>query len=224
MLTIPIFADERYVDIEKKVKDLIQKEKTFLSKSTVNSMRAIGDAIQSIIGANFKSIVADYCRKYSSDFARRAMADLAFEDTDDNYYLIDVKTHNVETKFNMPNLTSAHRLARLYYNEEHIEKDYFTLLIVRYKTEDLDINVLGVDLVPIENLDWSCLTIGALGWGQIQIANSRNIQINRKLARKRWMLQLCNELDEFYPREIAKIKERSKFFVQMKAFWEKWPD
>jgi len=185
-----IFTDDRYLDIEKRVKEFIGEEKTFLSSSTVNSTRAIGDAIQSIIAANFESIVADYCKQYSSDFARRAMADLAFEDKEDIYYLIDVKTHNVETKFNMPNLTSVHRLAQLYYNEDFAEKDYFTLLIVKYKIQNLDINVLDVHFVPIENLDWSCLTIGALGWGQIQIANSRNIKIDRGLKRKHWMLQM----------------------------------
>lgn len=219
-----IFTDQRYQNIEKKVKKLINKEKTFLSSSTIGSTRAAGDAIESIIATNFQGIVADYCKKYSADFARRAMADLAFEDKENNYYLIDVKTHNIETKFNMPNLTSVQRLAKLYYNEDYVVKDYYTLLIARYKTEELNINVLNVNFVPIENLDWSCLTIGALGWGQIQIANSKNIKINRKLKRKQWMLQLCDELDEFYPREIAKIKERSKFFTETKAFWQKWPD
>jgi len=219
-----IFSDHRYVDIERKVGDLIQKEKTFLSKSTVRSTRAIGDAIENIVGENFESIVADYSRKYSADFARRAMADLAFEDTKGNYYLIDVKTHNVETKFNMPNLTSVHRLAKLYHNKDCVEKDYFTLLIVPYKTKGLDITALDVNFVPIENLDWNCLTIGALGWGQIQLANSRNLEINRNLPRKTWMLQLCDELDEFYPREIAKIQERSKFFAGTRAFWQEWPD
>lgn len=219
-----IFDDRRYRDIQNKVKDLISKEKTFLSPSTVNSTRAIGDAIQSIITADFEKIVANYCKRYSSDFARRAMADLAFEDKKGNYYVIDVKTHNVDTKFNMPNLTSVQRLAKLYFNEDYIEKDYFCLLIVRYRTKELDLNVLDVHFVPIENLDWSCLTIGALGWGQIQIANSRNIEINRTLKRKQWMLQMCDELDDFYPREIAKIQERIKFFGQTRAFWQKWPD
>jgi len=219
-----IFSDSKYADVEREVKKLISRQETFLSDSTVSSTRAIGDAIQSIISAGFEQIVTDYCTDFSSDFARRAMADLAFEDDGGNYYLIDVKTHNVETKFNMPNLTSVQRLARLYYNEEHIEKDYFTLLIVKYKTHDLDIEVLDVSFVPIENLDWSCLTVGALGWGQIQIANSRNVEINRELRRKAWMLQLCDQLDEFYPQEIVKIQERIKFFTQVRAFWEKWPD
>ncbi len=40
-------------------------------------------------------------------FARRAMADLAFNDIDGNYYVIDVKTHPTRTKFNNPNLTSV---------------------------------------------------------------------------------------------------------------------
>ena len=219
-----IFTNHRYLDIEKKVKDLISKEKTFLSGSTIDSTRAIGDAIESIISANFENIVAGYCKEYSSDFARRAMADLAFEDKEGNYYLIDVKTHNVETKFNRPNLTSVHKLAKLYYNEDYVEKDYFALLIIKYKTENLDVNVLDVHFVPIENLDWSCLTLGLLGWGQIQIANSKNIEINRNLKRKEWMLRLCDELDDFYPREIVKIEERRKFFTQTRAFWQKWPD
>jgi len=218
-----IFIDDRYLVIEKKVKGLIGREKTFLSSSTVSSTRAIGDAIQSIIASNFESVVTDYCKQYSSDFARRSMADIAFEDKEGNYYVIDVKTHNVETKFNMPNLTSVHRLAQLYCNKDFEEKDYFTLLIVRYKILNLDINVLDVHFVPIENLDWSCLTIGALGWGQIQIANSRNIKIDRGLKGKHWMLQMCDELEEFYPREIAKIRERSEFFAQTRSFWQEWP-
>ena len=59
-----IFSDRRYLDIEKKVRDLIGKEKTFLSTSTVNSTRAIGDAIENIISTNFESVVAGYCKEY----------------------------------------------------------------------------------------------------------------------------------------------------------------
>jgi len=96
--------------------------------------------------------------------------------------------------------------------------------MVKYQTRELDIDVLDVSFVPIENLDWGCLTIGALGWGQIQIANSRNIDINRRVKRKAWMLQLCDQLDQFYPREIAKIQERVSFFAQVREHWETWPD
>ena len=36
-------------------------------------------------------------------------------------------------------------------------------------------------------LDWSCLTVGALGWGQIQIKNSNNIVISEQYTKKQWM-------------------------------------
>jgi hypothetical protein len=81
-----------------------------LSGSTVKSTRAAGDAIQDILSENFQSLLGkEFCGKYSSQFARRAMADLAFEDKDGLYYFVDVKTHRLSTKFNMPNLTSVER-------------------------------------------------------------------------------------------------------------------
>lgn len=43
----------------------------------------------------------------SSEFGRRAMEDMAFKDSSDNYYAVDVKTHNLDTDFNMHNLISV---------------------------------------------------------------------------------------------------------------------
>ena len=57
------------------------------------------------------------------------MADLAFEDSEGFYYVVDVKTHRHDTKFNMPNLTSVERLARFYEDD----KNYFVLLFVSYE-------------------------------------------------------------------------------------------
>ncbi len=38
------------------------------------------------------------------------------------------------------------------------------------------------------------------------------------------MLQLCDELFEFYSREIAKIAERTGYFKKVRAFWLKKPE
>lgn len=78
--------------------------------------------------------------------------------------------------------------------------------------------------MPIEMLDWSCLTLGALGWGQIQIANSNNIVLNEEATRKQWMLQLCDRLDLFYPNEIAKITGRIDYFKKVREYWESQTD
>ena len=112
------------------------------------------------------------------------------------------------------------RLARYYEDDSN----YFTLLMVSYAVESVRAAVSDVKFVPIEYLDWSCLTIGALGWGQIQIANSNNIVVNSETSRKQWMLDLCDALLEFYPKEIAKITDRIDRFERVRIFWRQKPD
>lgn len=181
------------------------------------SPRAVGDTVQEVIGEIlprcFPEGVID---EFNSEFARRAMEDAAFFDTDGNYYAIDIKTHNLSTDFNMPNLISVERLSRFYRDE----KKYFVILLVEYSVKDGNLTFTAARFVPIEHLEWSCLTVGALGWGQIQIANSNRIDVNRNKTRVDWMLSLCDAMDVFYPKEISKITERIDYFRAVRTYWE----
>jgi len=216
-----LFYTGKYATVQHQLKAFLNGQDQFLSDSTAKSTRAVGDAIQDILSDNFQSILgAEFCTNYSSQFARRAMADLAFEDADGFYYVVDVKTHRLSTKFNMPNLTSVERLSRFYEDD----KNYFVVLMVAYDIEDLCAVIEDVTFVPIEFLGWDCLTIGALGWGQIQIANSNKITINPQYSRKSWMIEFCDTMLEFYPKEIAKIGSRTELFKKIRAEWEKRPD
>ncbi len=210
-----IFSGQAFVAIERETLDLLNAQSDFLTPSTLESTRAAGDAIQDILARNFDGVLGDWVSEYSTDFARRAMADLAFRDVDGNYYVIDVKTHRRSTKFNMPNLTSVERLTRFYEDD----KNYFGVLMVQYDLQGTHAVFSRIHFVPIEFLSWDCLTIGALGWGQIQIANSNNIVVNHQFSRKQWMLQLCDVMLEFYPKEIAKIGDRLRRFEEIKAYW-----
>jgi len=199
----------------------LNSQADFLTERTADSTRAVGDALQDIISDEFDKILGDkLVKEYSMDFARRAMADLAFEDFDGYYYLIDVKTHRLSTLFNMPNLTSVHRLARLYEDD----KNYFCFLIIPYNIERIKVNVSDIRFIPIEFLSWDCLSIGALGWGQLQIANSNKITVIDKNSRKRWMIEMCDRLIEFYPNEILKLNERIGYSRKVREFWENKPN
>lgn len=110
-----IFYSDKIGQIEDNIKELLNSQEDFLSAVTVNSPRAVGDAVQEILANHLQGVLGEeLCKNYSAHFARRAMADLAFEDDQGFYYVIDVKTHRLSTKFNMPNLTSVERLARFY--------------------------------------------------------------------------------------------------------------
>jgi hypothetical protein len=116
----------------------------------------------------------------------------------------------------MPNLTSVERLARFYEDDEN----HFVLLLVRYSLDGAHARISEVTFVPIEFLDWDCLTVGALGWGQIQIANSNRISVRPHYSRKRWMLELCDVMLEFYPKEIGKIQTRIEYFERVRVRWQ----
>lgn len=216
----PLFEPKTREAIERKVRDLLNEQVDFLSEDTAESTRAAGDAIQSIIEDSFAKILGGLVGEYSASFARRAMADLAFKDKTGNYCVVDVKTHREGTAFNMPNLTSVDRLARFYEDDAN----FFVMLMVKYAVQGTHVTVSTVHFVPIEHLKWSCLTIGALGIGQIQIANSKHIEIDPSQKRRAWMLEFCDTLLAFYPREIVKITKRIGKFEKVKEFWLSKPE
>lgn len=45
------------------------------------------------------------------------------------------------------------------------------------------------------------------------------ITINENIGRKKWVLQLCDTLFEFYPKEIGKIGERLEYFKKVRDRW-----
>jgi hypothetical protein len=116
----------------------------------------------------------------------------------------------------MPNITSVQRLARFYEDD----KNYFVVLKIDYEIKGNRAIIRKATFVPIEFLSWNCLTIGALGWGQIQIANANFVEIIPKGSRRKWMLKLCDTLFEFYPAEINKINERVNYFKKVKQYWK----
>ena len=198
------------------IKEYINTHQDFLSPQTSGSPRAVGDALESLVAEKFDRFLGDWCSEYSSDFSRRAMADMAFTDKEGFYSVVDVKTHREDAKFSMPNLTSVERLARFYETDVNV----FSLIVIRYDVEGTRVNVSEVLFSPIEFIDWSCLTIGALGWGQIQIADANRIRVADRYSRREWMLQLCEVMIAFYPREILKIQNRVDRFGDVKAYWK----
>ena len=202
------------------IRTYINSLSDFLSPQTARSPRAVGDALESLVAERFDAFLGEWCTEYSSDFARRAMADLAFTDKEGIYSVVDVKTHREDTRFNMPNLTSVERLARFYESDGNV----FSLLLIKYSIEGMKLTASEVLFSPIEFLDWKCLTVGALGWGQIQIANSNNIRVIEQYSRKQWMLQLCDVMIEFYPREIGKIMDRIDRFNTVREYWKSKED
>lgn len=217
MINTKIFEIDILNNIQENLLNLLNSCHDFDNDHIINSPRAVGDTVQEVLSTQMSTCFpSELIKDFNARFARRSMADVAFTDYEDNYFIVDIKTHNQNTDFNMPNLTSVERLSRLYQDD----KNYFVILLVEYKVVNRKIEFDAVTLVPIEHLKWDCLTIGALGWGQIQISNARIVNVERSQTRKNWMLQLCDVLDIFYPKEISKIEERITYFEKVRKFWQ----
>ncbi len=208
------FSNSYYKEIELNIFNFLNKNLDLIPKNILNSPRSIWDKIEEIIRNNIENIII-WIKDYQWEFERRAMADLAFWDENWNFYVIDVKTHNLETEFNMPNLISVQRISKFYRNDN----SFFVILKVDYSISKwLIIN--KVEFTAIEHIDRSCLTLWALWWWQIQISNANIVRINRQQNKKDRMLFLCNKMiDSFYPNEIYKISDRIEYFRVEKSFW-----
>lgn len=206
----------------KKLLNLIQEEDTkTVFGDQLDSPRAVGDAVESYTKqCGLKKLLwQEFQITLDGNFGRRAMADMAFEDSKGNKYYVDVKTHNLATDFNMPNLTSVKRINDFYESD----KNHFCILIVSYyypkENQYFDKNKIDCEFNLIESFDWNCLNLGALGWGQIQIANANSISFYENISRKDWMKKLCEKVCAFYDKEIGKINDRKQFFINSKANW-----
>ncbi|MBQ6966020.1 MAG: hypothetical protein IJP82_10120 [Bacteroidaceae bacterium] len=200
------------------LKLLNEKGQHLVSERSLHSPRAVGDAVQEFLGEQNglqQCIPQNMLQSFESEFERRSMEDMAFYDINQQYYTVDCKTHNLNTVFNMPNLISVRRLANFYKNDTNV----FCILIVEYEVKRKSIHYTNCHFKPIEAFSWDCLTIGALGWGQIQIANANVLKFEANPNRKAWMLQLCDLLDTFYDEEINKIGERKLWFKDIKEYW-----
>jgi hypothetical protein len=184
----------------------------------MSSPRSIGDAVQEFLAQRglAEALAEIGISHIDSDFSRRSMEDIAFEDNSGNYYAVDVKTHNLSTQFNMPNLISVRRLANFYRNDSNT----FCILMVSYEVVDNKLEYRECNFKPIEAFSWDCLTFGALGWGQIQIANANTLIFDENVSRKQWMLNMYDKLEIFYNKEIGKIAEHKDWFSKIRQEWE----
>ena len=133
----------------------------------------------------------------------RAIEDIEIE-YDNNLYKIDIKTHDTNRDFSMPNLISVDR-ARKYLMKI---TNHIIYIFIDYKIDDDVVTITDVQVEPIESLDWKYLAIQNLGKGQLQIKSmAGGLTFNDNVTRKEWLDRLIKEGTDYYERLILKVTE-----------------
>lgn len=187
--------------IENNIKLLLNEDNLIKERLSRNDHRSIGNIIEEKIKRNSqdifpKNLISNIGLKPS----KKSMSDLICLSSDGYLHNIDVKTHMENTTFNMPNITSVEKLIDLYKSD----KNYFSIILVKYMIIDGSCVVSNVIFSPIENISIDCLTIGALGKGQLQLKNSNSVCFS-KIDRNEWIDNFKNMMSKFYDKQIIKF-------------------
>ncbi len=159
--------------------------------------RGIGDILELSILNSIKKLYPNVLGASS----KRSIEDFQINESDD-ITKFDVKSHDIDSEFSMPNLISVKRLNKYYQDN----KNHLVYVFVKYTKSDNSIHITNITVFHIHQLDWKCLHIQNLGKGQLQIKNSHHIIIKDN-NRDEWYMMLKDNIKKFYTCLIESIKK-----------------
>jgi hypothetical protein len=187
--------------INSKLQTLIKESLQNFELAESYGHRSVGDKIEadcsSIVKSNFSdNFVKPKSKRSIDDFT------LMFNDKSD---MFDVKTHFIQSEkgFSMPNLISVKRLKKVLENGNQS----VSYIFVDYIRENGIVKIQNVHVKYIWELDWSILSIGALGKGQLQIKDANKQLIFTDMGKDKWFSILKDKVLAFYKKEIKKIEK-----------------
>ena len=167
--------------------------------------RTIGDLVEKkvieIILQNQNPIINEV--KLST--GKKSMEDVSVV-SDGVTYMLDPKSHNVDSEFSMPNLSSISRIKKLFDND----KKEMMYVFVDYKIDGQVVKIEDIKVLYLWELDMSMLGIGALGKGQLQIKNLNKELVISDEGKQIWYGKLKTQVKEYLAKQIKKIEKQKK--------------
>lgn len=167
--------------------------------------RTIGDLVEKkvieIILQNQNPIINEV--KLST--GKKSMEDVSVV-SDGVTYMLDPKSHNVDSEFSMPNLSSISRIKKLFDND----KKEMMYVFVDYKIDGQVVRIEDIKVLYLWELDMSMLGIGALGKGQLQIKNLNKELVISDEGKQIWYGKLKTQVKEYLAKQIKKIEKQKK--------------
>ena len=121
----------------------------------------------------YKKIEELIATKYGKGLTtKKAVGDFMLTDT----HAVNVKSNNVAKQNYSPNMLSIHKMHKWVF-EQHNDLSF---VFVDYKEQNGQLEVVKeTDLIPIEHIDWECLTIEAQGYGVIQMCRPLKVVLTK---------------------------------------------
>jgi len=166
--------------------------------------RGIADIIEMVVSKACRDeFMFDELWTYYPARSKRSMEDFSLRG-DKMTYWYDVKSHDLNGDFCMPNLISIDRLRRVI-NDDSQELVY---IFVDYIMNDIK----EIKFLPIHKISHQSLAIQNLGLGVLQLKNAHDPIIPFEGTKREWA-------NEFSRMAIAFYEKQAKKFNQLKLKW-----
>lgn len=211
-------------DINRKIKnyltELITQNLKDFELVEGGKQRTVGDLIENMVINIIKEHQGEIIQEVRLSKGKKSTEDVAFIH-EGIKYLLDPKSHNVNSDFSMPNLIAIEKLRKLLSKNSKKEKfigksktpkkielpQELMFVFVDYKIDLSTVKIDSVNVVFVWELDMSMLGIGALGKGQLQIKNLNKDLIFTDEGKYVWFQRLRVEVKSYLEKQIIKIKK-----------------
>jgi len=169
----------------------------------VGMIRTVGDLVESRVTEILMNAKSDLITETKGPRSKKSIEDVTLVSNGVSYY-IDPKTHDINSGFSMPNLTSVDKIKKLFLSD----KKELIYVSVSYMIENGWVNIVDIKVFFIWELDISILGIGALGKGQLQIKNAKKDLVFTEKGKHKWYGDFKKLVQEYLRKQIIKINKQ----------------
>jgi hypothetical protein len=165
--------------------------------------RTVGDLVESQVTEIIMNAKGDLITETKRARSKKSIEDVTLVSDLVSFY-IDPKTHNMESGFSMPNLTSIDKIKKLFLSD----KKELIYISVSYIIENGWVNIKDIKVFFIWELDISILGVGALGKGQLQIKNAKKELVFTNKGKQEWYEGFKKLVQQYLKKQLIKINKQ----------------
>lgn len=189
--------------IKEHIKELLSQNLVDFELVDGGMQRTVGDLIENKISEILFNSDSELITEKREPRSKKSIEDVTLVSGGVLYY-IDPKTHDTNSDFSMPNLTSIDKIKKLFSSNEQ-ELIY---VFVSYGLDNGMVVISDIKVFFIWELDISILGIGALGKGQLQIKNANNELVFTNKGKEEWFEDFKKLVQEYLKKQITKTNKQ----------------
>lgn len=145
-------------------------------------------------------------QKYGRDTTtRKAVGDFMLTES----HAVNVKSNNVDKQNYSPNMISIKKMHKWVFED----RNELSFVFVDYRADSGELEVLSQsDLVPIEHINWDCLSIEAQGYGVIQ--KPRPLILDKSQSKRDFYVGFLEAYEKYREKERKKHEAFSQRFIE----------